>query len=462
MLFTQPIFIVFFAIVFTAYWLVPSNRVRKIGLLVASYIFYGAWDWRFLGLIFVSTCIDYLVGYKLKNIEAPRRRTSWLWLSICANLGILGFFKYYNFFVESGTNILGIENSLTLEIVLPVGISFFTFQSMSYTIDIYRHKLQPIKNFTDFALYVSFFPQLVAGPIVRAIDFLPQLADKKSIHDVSFKSLTFLFLVGFIKKTCIADNAAILIDPVFANPSQYDAPSILMADMFYAVQIYCDFSGYSDMAIACAGMLGYTLTVNFKFPYLAHNIAEFWRRWHISLSSWLRDYLYIPLGGNKKGELFRYRNLMITMLLGGLWHGAAWTFVVWGALHGFALAAHRILIYERFKIPEPVAVVGGTILTFAWACIAWLYFRANSVQDGWMMTKAVLLWISPGNETLNLNLFAWFIPAGLIHYLFMKKDIIMAVRKVPDWAFSLGLGLATAVALWFVPTDAQPFIYFQF
>lgn len=343
MLFTQPLFFVFFALIFCTVWLIPSHNTRKLLLLVASYTFYAAWDWRFCSLIAISTVIDFLAGQQLGRASEILRRKAWLILSLTANLGILGFFKYYDFFIESGSGLLGLDPSRTMNIVLPVGISFYTFQSMSYTIDIYRRQLKPVSGFTDFALYVSFFPQLVAGPIVRASHFLPQLSTKKSFSDIRFQVAFTLFLIGFIKKACISDNIALLIDPVFAAPDAFTAASLWIATVFYAVQIYCDFSGYTDMAIAIAALLGFQLQLNFRFPYFASNIAEFWQRWHISLSTWLRDYLYIPLGGNRGGSIKTYRNLMITMLLGGLWHGAAWNFVIWGGLHGGALAVHRVI-----------------------------------------------------------------------------------------------------------------------
>jgi alginate O-acetyltransferase complex protein AlgI len=289
MLFTEPAFFAFFAAVFLLHWAVSSNGLRKLLLLVASYLFYAAWDWRFLSLIFLSTIVDFVVGIVLKKEQPILGRRTWLTLSLVTNLGVLGFFKYFNFFVASGSGLLsamGLDpGERTLNIILPVGISFFTFQTMSYTIDVYRGKLKPISNPLDFALFVGFFPQLVAGPIVRAADFLPQLRQARRFPRIPFRSCLTLFFVGFFKKACISDNLAPIVDSVFAAPHAYGTLSIWIAVIFYAIQIYCDFSGYTDMAIATARALGFELRLNFDFPYLAGNITEFWRRWHISLSS---------------------------------------------------------------------------------------------------------------------------------------------------------------------------------
>lgn len=382
-------------------------------------------------------------------------------VSLAANLGILGFFKYFNFFVESANSLLGIESGRTLYIILPVGISFFTFQSMSYTIDIYRKKMEPVERFTDFALFVSFFPQLVAGPIVRAAQFLPQLKTQKNFGQIAFQSALTLFLIGFIKKACISDNIAPIIDPVFANPEQYTALSTWIGTFFYAVQIYCDFSGYTDMAIATAALLGYKLTLNFNFPYFASNIAQFWQRWHISLSSWLRDYLYISMGGNRVGTWKLYRNLLVTMLLGGLWHGAAWTFLIWGALHGIALVAHRF-VSKRLAILEGIGKSLGMVATMYWVCLAWIFFRCTSVSDALVMAKVYVTFQSPGEIALDAMLLLWLIPLVVAHAIAYRVNVAEKARGIPDWVFSAGLGVAIVAALLFVPQHTKPFIYFQF
>jgi alginate O-acetyltransferase complex protein AlgI len=303
MIFTELSFLAFFALVFGVHWWLTSHRARKLWLLAASYFFYGAWDWRFLSLIVGSTALDYVVGLRLEGNDDERSRKRWIALSVVANLGLLGVFKYANFFLDSAIRLasaLGFEASPhVLGIVLPVGISFYTFQTMSYSLDVYRRELRAVRDPLDFALFVTFFPQLVAGPIVRAIDFLPQLERVRVWRDVRVRACATLFLVGYVKKACIGDNVAELVDPYFKDPALYDALSAWIAVLFYAVQIYCDFSGYSDMAIATAGLFGYELRLNFDFPYFAASIRDFWRRWHMSLSSWLRDYLYIPLGGSR-------------------------------------------------------------------------------------------------------------------------------------------------------------------
>ncbi|NNE08668.1 MAG: MBOAT family protein, partial [Gemmatimonadetes bacterium] len=388
MIFTELRFLVFFAIVLGVHWALPRNRPRKVWLLAASYVFYAAWDWRFLSLILGSTIVDYIVGIKLDGDRAPRVRRAWVSVSVIVNLSLLAVFKYFHFFADSAAALLqtlglAIEPS-SLRIILPVGISFYTFQTMSYSLDIYRGKLRATRDFLDLALFVGFFPQLVAGPIVRARDFLPQLTRRRAASDVAFRPLLLLFLSGFFKKACISDNISGVVDTYFTDPSAYDAMSAWIAVLLYAVQIYCDFSGYSDMAIATAGFLGYSLCENFAFPYFAGSIQDFWRRWHISLSSWLRDYLYILLGGGYGGRLFRYRNLMLTMLLGGLWHGAAWRFVIWGGLHGLALIVHREfhdrLRGRSFRVPAPV----GVLLTFWWVGLTWIFFRATDWQSAFV------------------------------------------------------------------------------
>ncbi len=472
MLFTQPAFLAFFVVVLAGAWLGRGNTWRKIWLLIASYVFYAGWDWRFLSLIAISTLVDYLAAMALKRTETTGLRRVCLVASCLANLGILGFFKYYNFFIDSVSAVLhplGIEaGDRALEIVLPVGISFFTFQSMSYTFDVYRRRLEPTTNLLDFALFVAFFPQLVAGPIVRAAHFLPQLRRRPRFAGVDVRGCLTLFLLGFIKKSCVADNVSPFVDPVFAEPNAYTAGSVWIAVLLYAVQIYCDFSGYTDMAIACAGLLGYELGPNFNFPYLAASVTEFWRRWHISLSSWLRDYLYIPLGGNRGSRLFTYRNLMLTMLLGGLWHGAAWTFVVWGAFHGLALVLHR-----EWRRRRPATVAGlaalriagrllGTAATFYFACFAWIFFRAQSFGDAAILARAWVFFESAGKRVLDPALWLLFAALALVHYFYSRGWPQRWVQAAPDWAFAIGYGAAWSLALAFVPLRSAPFIYFQF
>ena len=465
MLFVEPRFLFFFVVVFGLHWCLRTQTSRKFVLLAASYVFYAAWDWRFLSLILASTLIDYFVGICLARERGQARRKLWLVVSVVGNLGILGFFKYFNFFVESAVGLsqwIGLPVSFdTLRIILPVGISFYTFQTLSYSIDVYHRRLPATRSLLDLALFVGFFPQLVAGPIVRALDFLPQLRDKKFLGNVAFRSCLTLFLFGLFKKTFISDNLAPTVDAYFATPEDYSVATCWLAVFFYAVQIYCDFSGYSDMAIACAQLLGYQLCTNFHFPYFAADITDFWRRWHMSLSSWLRDYLYIPLGGSRGSRLFNYRNLMITMLLGGLWHGAAWNFIVWGALHGLALIVHKE--WQRatggaMRFPP----VLGCAITFYWVCLAWVFFRAADLTTASTILKSFLLFESQGAATIGLEKW-WIIPSIiLVHWLTYGDRLLEQIQRLPRWSFAAGYSFLAVLTLTLMPSSYHPFIYFQF
>jgi alginate O-acetyltransferase complex protein AlgI len=474
MLFTEYRFAFFFLAVFAVHWLLRRNTPRKAWLLAASYVFYGAWDWRFLSLIWISTAVDYVVGFRLGQEEGPGARRWLVAASVATNLGILGFFKYWDFFTDSAADLadfLGLSVSAsTLDIVLPVGISFYTFQTMSYTIDVYRRRLEPTRNLLDLALFVAFFPQLVAGPIVRAREFLPQLRSRRALAAVPFREALTLFLVGFVKKAVVADTAAVVADAFFAGPDRFTAASALIGVTAYAVQIYGDFSGYSDMAIACGALLGYRLPENFRHPYLAANITDFWRRWHISLSTWLRDYLYIPLGGNRGGRWFTYRNVMLTMLLGGLWHGAAWRFVIWGGMHGAALVVHREWRRRRpVPVPGPAARLAATAATFYWVCVAWIFFRAPGLDVAWDALTSFVFLASPGREWISAfdggvtaGEIALALVALAVVHVFAARGGFAAVRRVPAWAFAAGFGFALPLVLGLVPADPAPFIYFQF
>ncbi|HEY0368777.1 MAG TPA: MBOAT family O-acyltransferase, partial [Chthoniobacterales bacterium] len=340
-------------------------------------------------------------------------------------------------------------------IIIPVGVSFYTFHSMSYTIDVYRRRMQPVSNLLDLAAFIGFFPQMVAGPIVRAIQFLPQLQTRRKFADVDVRGALVLFMVGFVKKACIADALAPSADKYFAAPWDFTAISAWVGALFYAVQIYCDFSGYTDMAIACARLLGYELTLNFNFPYCARDISDFWHRWHISLSTWLRDYLYIPLGGNRGSRAFVYRNLMITMVLGGLWHGGAWTFVIWGTMHGIALVAHHA--WKR-RVPTWLSWP----MTLSWVCAAWILFRSPDLRHASAALKGFVFFHSNGVNALA--------PVGLlvvlllfaIHWLNFRRVFAKWWRRVSTPAFAVGYGAAVAIVLLFIPPHYTPFIYFQF
>jgi alginate O-acetyltransferase complex protein AlgI len=472
MLFTEFRFFVFFGAVFGVYWMLPTNRQRKILLLIGSYIFYAAWNWKFLILIIASTIVDFLIGLRLGSMgpateDNRHHRRVWIALSVCWNLGVLFFFKYFNFGIDSAQHLLtwlGLHPDIhTLNIILPVGISFFTFQSMSYSIDIYRGTLEPCENLLDFSTFIGFFPQLFSGPIVRAIDFLPQLKSPRRLEQVRGRAMVMMFLIGYIKKTCVADNLAPFVDDYFANPGHYSWLGCWTAVLFYSAEIYCDFSGYTDMAIACAGLLGFEFCQNFDFPYFSPNIAEFWRRWHMSLSSWLRDYLYIPLGGNRGNKLFQYRNLFLTMLLGGLWHGAAWTFVIWGAMHGFALIVHRE--FRRFMGKDfqlPLGAIIGVVLTFLWVSITWIFFRAPSFGTAWTTAKSFVLFRSPGSADFGFNCLIAFAVLITIHWIAHRRWLHAWWAKVPAWQFAALCGAILATALPWTPLGYKPFIYFQF
>ncbi len=386
MLFNSLTFLVFLPVVLLLMAVLPRHW-RNGFLLLASYFFYGCWDWRFLGLLIGTTIIDYWVGLQIAASEDEAARKRILLLSLGANLGVLGFFKYYNFFVASAIALLeslGMHpHAPTLSIILPVGVSFYTFQSMSYTIDVYRRVTEPSRHFLDFALFVAYFPQLVAGPISRKADLLHQLAKPVRVTAESVNSALMLILLGLTKKVLIADMLAPEIERIFSHPDQFSAGVLLRGAYFFTFQIYCDFSGYSDMARGVSRLFGVELCINFNQPYLSQSITEFWRRWHISLSHWLRDYLYITLGGNRRGAWNTYRNLMLTMLIGGLWHGANWTFVAWGGLHGLYLAVERILGVGQggrgtHGLLAWVQRLAMSVLTFHLVALAWIFFRATS------------------------------------------------------------------------------------
>jgi D-alanyl-lipoteichoic acid acyltransferase DltB (MBOAT superfamily) len=387
-IFNSLVFLAFFAITYTAYLLLGPRRHRLQNrlLLVASYVFYGWWDWRFLSLLLLATSVDFACAAAIRRRPTHARR--YLTVSLCSGLGVLFVFKYFGFFADSFAALLagfGIEASpITLQIVLPVGISFYTFQTLSYTIDVYRGRLEPCASFLDFALFVSFFPQLVAGPIERATNLLPQVTNPRTISRSEVHDGIWLIMWGFTKKVFIADNLAQLVERVYAPGFAASGGEALIATYAFAVQIFCDFSGYSDIARGLAKLMGFELMVNFDLPYVSRNPAEFWRRWHISLSTWLRDYLYIPLGGNRGGGRQTYRNLILTMLLGGLWHGAAWTFVLWGLYHGLLLAIHRALPERRrlrSRAAERLRAAVSVFVMFHLTVLGWLLFRASSLAQ---------------------------------------------------------------------------------
>ena len=468
MSFVEFRFLWFFLLLFIVYWTMRDNTARKVWLLLCSYVFYAAWNWKFTFLLLGSTTVDYIVGRMLARCKSRGWRRLWIATSVGVNLGVLGFFKYFNFFVSSTSEFLawlGLPASVnTLNIILPVGISFYTFHSMSYTIDVYRGRQRAISNFADLALFISFFPPLVAGPIIRATTFLPQLVSARKFADVDVRAAVLLFLSGFIKKACIADGVAPIADRYFAHPANFTPRSAWIGVLFYAIQIYCDFSGYTDMAIAAARLLGYQLPNNFRFPYFAQNVSDFWRRWHISLSSWLRDYLYIPLGGNRGPRWFVYRNIMITMLLGGLWHGAAWTFVIWGALHGIALLVHR----EWTRLTASLEWATRAMRWLAWpitvylVCVAWIFFRAHDLSRAGTILKQFVLFRGSGNEHFHRWMLLVVAALAFIHWLNSRRWFAEPWRQWPAPVFAAAYGCTVAVVLLFVPPHYTPFIYFQF
>lgn len=466
MLFNSLEFIIFFLLILGSQFFLKKHRYQKLVLLLGSYYFYAYWDWRFLFLILISTFVDYFTGMALSREDRTKQRRIYLIISLVVNLGLLGFFKYYNFFIDSlevAMAPLG-WNLRNLSIILPVGISFYTFQTLSYTIDVYRRDLKPCRDFADFALFVAFFPQLVAGPIVRARDFLPQLETPRTLDlNRLYKGFT-LFTIGLFKKLLIADNLSIFVDAVFENYSHFAPGTVWIAVASGQIQMYCDFSGYSDMATGIACMLGYDFGRNFNFPFLSSSLIEFWRRWHISLSTWLRDYLYIPLGGNKKGKYRSYLNNMITMLLGGLWHGASWNFVIWGFWNGSGLVLNRLFYKKPVEGQKKPwwKLIAGILVTNLFLLIAFVFFRSADFSTSFSIIRK-MLFIDTGG-------FAWFHPFALFSISFiMATHIIgdrfsgflglLSYRK--RYAFAV-LSLMWLLTLLFFPRGFQPFAYFQF
>lgn len=474
MLFNSLQFFVFFFVVYSLY-LASKHKWQNRMLLVASYVFYGTWDWRFLSLIVISTVIDYYCGIRIDETNDIKKRKRFLAFSIVANLSILGFFKYFNFFAENLQGLLGILGLQVqphfLNIILPVGISFYTFQTMSYTLDIYRGQLKPTRKFLDFALFVSFFPQLVAGPIERASHLLPQVLSKRKVTLDKFYEGCYLIFWGLFLKVFVADNLATLVDPVFASEPPYSGAKVLLALYAFAFQIFGDFAGYSNIARGLGKCMGFDIMVNFNLPYFATNPSDFWRRWHISLSTWLRDYLYIPLGGNKRGTVFTYRNLAITMLLGGLWHGAAWTFVIWGAYQGVLLVIHRLArpvleLFPKIKNHSLRNIWWGIRVFFFFhlVCLGWLFFRADSCAQVFEMFSA----LGSGFHSLSRNtpelrsLLFYSLPLILIQCWQYRKNDLMIIREWPPYVRFSVLFILLNLMIFLSSIKSSEFIYFQF
>lgn len=482
MLFNSIDFAIFLPIVFALYWFVTAKNLKLQNFLIvaASYLFYGWWDWRFLSLILFSTLVDYSVGLSLSKTENLTKRKLLLWTSILVNLGFLGFFKYYNFFLDNFTSAFSFFGTSiqanSLNIILPVGISFYTFQTLSYSIDVYNRKLEPTNDFIAFSAFVSFFPQLVAGPIERATNLLPQFYKKRAFDYSKAVDGLRQILWGLFKKIVIADNCAVYANLIFNNSADYSGSTLWLGALFFTFQIYCDFSGYSDIAIGTSRLFGFDLKRNFNFPYFSRDIAEFWRRWHISLSTWFRDYLYIPLGGSRGGTWMKIRNTFIIFIVSGFWHGANWTFIVWGALN--AVYFLPLLLTKNNRKNLDTVAQGRSLpnikefsfmlLTFSLTVFAWIFFRANDIGHA-------LNYIS---EIFSSSLFS--IPrfaerTGALITIFLTSVFILIEWKGREGQYALShLGLkwnrsvryamyyGLIIAIFWFGGEEQQFIYFQF
>ena len=482
MTFTSLTFLLFFPFVFLLYWLKPQQKWQNSILVLASYFFYGWWDYRFCLLMLLSSLVDYFIGIAVHATDDRRIQRRYLILSLISNLGLLGYFKYYNFFSDSFVSLLNqfgwSVHPVIAEVILPVGISFYTFQTLSYTIDIYRGKLEPTRNLIDYLAFVSFFPQLVAGPIERATNLLPQFTVKREFSRSEASEGGRQILWGFFKKLVIADRMAVGVDAVYDNLADASGVSLLLATIFFAFQIYCDFSAYSDIAIGTAKMFRINLMRNFAYPYFSQSVTEFWRRWHISLSTWFRDYVFIPLGGSRCWAPRVCFNLMVTFVLSGLWHGADWKFIVWGAINGAALVVEKVLMVQRPRSDVPggendipaVSVFVRMGYTFVIICVGWIFFRAASVSSAWLILYRI--------ASLPLTIAD---PASLVLDQAVRKGIgYLVVFVIIEWGFRRHLHPIVVAKLpvavrWIVYTiiiwatiktmlvnAVNPFIYFTF
>ncbi|UII27923.1 MBOAT family protein [Fulvivirga maritima] len=476
MLFNSIDFAVFLPVVFFFYWLAFQKHLRLQNLFVvaASYIFYGWWDWRFLILIFSSTVVDYWVGMSLGRTDTPIKRKMLLWTSLLINLGILGFFKYFNFFVSgfvSSFTLLGADiHSSSLNIILPVGISFYTLQTLSYSIDVYKRKLQPTTDFIAFAAFVSFFPQLVAGPIERASNLLPQFYKPRVFEREKSIEALKLMLWGLFKKVVIADSCALFANQVFGNYKGMAGSELLFGAICFTFQIYCDFSGYSDIARGVARLFGFEIMQNFSYPYFSKNIAEFWRRWHISLSTWFRDYLYIPLGGNRGSTWFKIRNVFIVFVVSGLWHGANWTFIMWGALHALfylplLLGGKEYAQGEGSNLRKAVQIAS----TFSLTMLAWVFFRAESLTMACDYLNRIVMapFIDFPSFLFSMRVVALMVLLiGFLVVEWISKEHQFAFERIGvtwkrPWRWLMYYSVMIVI-VWCSGNNSQEFVYFQF
>ncbi len=480
MLFNSITFFIFFVIVFTIYWSVLRKdfRWQNIFLFIASYCFYGWWDARFLILIFISSSVDFFLGRAIFYQSEKKKKLQLLWICMMINLGMLGFFKYFNFFIDSFSDILillGLQPNIhTLQVILPVGISFYTFQSLSYSIDIYRGKIKPTSNFISFMTFVSFFPQLVAGPIERASSLLPQFLKARTFNHEQLTSGFRFILYGLFKKMVIADRLAWFVDLAYNSQEKLDGTVMLVATFMFGIQIYCDFSGYSDIAIGTARLLGFDLMHNFRSPYLAKNFREFWHRWHISLSSWFRDYVYFPLGGNRVSQGRWIFNILLTFTLSGLWHGAALTYVIWGFLHGLFLVTENIFS-KLISVTKRISWT-GYLITFVSVNLAWIFFRSKSVDQSLgiliglnhlslnFIPKAVSLFAGDNKfREFTISLLAGFPLFLFFELLINRTDFDTVIKRKGTMVRWIVYLLFACMILFFgVLNSAPQFIYFQF
>jgi alginate O-acetyltransferase complex protein AlgI len=472
MLFNSSTFFIFFTVVLFFYTSPLSTQSKKIFLLLASYFFYAAWNPPFVLLLIFSTLVDWFAAQKISTSQEKHQRKYWMALSLLINLGLLAFFKYWNFFLENFIVLLQMFHvdyqPASFSVILPVGISFYTFQTLSYTLDVYRDRRHCSKSFVNFALYVTFFPQLVAGPIVRSKDFLSQCNTFN--HPCAKRILTGLswMILGLFEKVVIADFLmAPIVDAVYSQHHAVSSLDVWTATFAFSIQIFCDFAGYSTCAIGAAYALGFELPRNFNFPYAAHGFSDFWKRWHISLSTWLRDYLYIPLGGNQKNRLTTFRNLGITMFLGGLWHGASWTFVFWGILHAVFLIIERLMssgLEKKSILKTSRWNFFSVIITYLCVCFAWMFFRSQNLEQILFFSKTMFYWQSLPSQIETSKLITIFSLTALtliLHSIFREHDFLKFCSRLPQWLVFLCVTFMT-FCIFIAPTDGKSFIYFQF